>query len=105
MSETTLADILFSRVNDGRVTGELTTNAGIDHAFIGHEVAGAIDVGNDQAAKVLSVDVGDVEAANVAVTLDQCLNLSKLCARSSWTRSIPLAKHMLTCCWIRSTAV
>ena len=71
MGEAAHADILFLRVNDRGVARELAADAGIDHALVGHEVRRAVNVGHDQAAKVLRVNVGDVEAANVAFTLDQ----------------------------------
>ena len=74
MGEAAHADILFLRVNDRGVARELAADAGIDHALVRHEVRGAVNVGNDQAAKVLRVDVGDVEAANVALALDQSDN-------------------------------
>ena len=69
--EPAVGDIFLGAVIDDRVTGELATDAGIDGAFVAHKVGRSIDVGNDQAANVLGVDVGDMKAADVAFTLDQ----------------------------------
>ena len=66
--ETSLADIFVSRVNNGGVTGELGADAGIDRAFVGHKVRGAIDVRDDQRAKSFGVGIGNVERAGVTVT-------------------------------------
>jgi hypothetical protein len=71
MRETAHANVFISRVNDSRMTSELTANASVDHAFVGHQMGGAINVGDDQAAKLLSVDIFNVERTNLAVTLNQ----------------------------------
>ncbi len=69
--EAASGDVFAGAVIDGAVSGELAAKAGVNGRFVGHEVRGAIDVRNDQAANVLGGDVGDVETANVAFTLDQ----------------------------------
>jgi hypothetical protein len=65
------ADILASRVNDAGMASELTANAGVDRAFVGHEVRSAIDIGNDQGAQSFCVHIGDMERTGVAFAANE----------------------------------
>jgi hypothetical protein len=71
---TARGDILLRAVVDLAVVGELATDADIDRRFVGHESRRAINVSDQQRAKGFGGDVGDVERANLPVTLDQCDN-------------------------------
>ena len=74
MLEAARGYILFGAVVDDAVAVKLAPNRGVDRSFVRHEMRGAIDVDDDQAAKLLGGDVGDVEAANVALALDKRQN-------------------------------
>jgi hypothetical protein len=67
-------DVFLGRVIDAAVTVELAAHAEIDRAVVGHEVAGAVDIGHDQRTNVLGIDVGDMERTGAAFALDQCDN-------------------------------
>jgi len=69
--EAARGDVFLGAVVHDRVTVELFAHAVIDRAFIGHEVRGAVDVGHDQSANVLGIDVGNVERTGVTVALDK----------------------------------
>lgn len=62
---------LLYAVIDRIVSAELATDTLIDRAFVGHKVGAAVNVGNQQGADVLCVDIGNVEAADMTFTFDQ----------------------------------
>ena len=69
--ETAGGDIFLGAVVHDAVAVKLAAHAGINDAFVGHKVRGAVNVGDDQAAQVLGVDIGNVERTDMAVTLDK----------------------------------
>ena len=69
--ETARCDILAGAVVDRAVPVKFAAHAGVDRAFVGHKVRGAVNVGHDQSANVLGIDVGDMEAAGFAIALDK----------------------------------
>ncbi len=71
VSKAAHANILTGRMNDGRVPCKLAANAGVDRAFVGHEVRSAIDIGNDQRAQSFGVHIGDMERTGVAFAANE----------------------------------
>ena len=63
-------DVLARGMIDAAMTVKLASYTGVDRAFVGHEMRGAVDVHNEQGADVRGRHVGDVEASDVAVALD-----------------------------------
>jgi hypothetical protein len=64
-------DVLAGAVIDRPVAMELATDAGVNAAFVGHQIRRRQDVRKDQRTKLLGGHLGNMEAANVAVALDQ----------------------------------
>src|SRR6266404_6086645 len=65
------ANVFLGAVVHRAVPSELPSNRPIDRTFVGHQVAGAIDVGGHYRSESLSGNVRDVEAADPAIALDQ----------------------------------
>ena len=66
---TAKAGELLCAVVDRIVSAKFTTDALIDRAFIRYKVGGAVNIGNEQSADVLCVDVSDMKAADMTFTL------------------------------------
>lgn len=64
-------DIFLGAVVHDAVAVKLAAKAGVDGGFVGHKVSRAVNVGDNQAAQMLGIDVGDMERAGFAVALDQ----------------------------------
>ena len=71
MLEAAGGDVFLGAVVHDRVTVKLAAYAGVNGGFVGHQVCAAMDVGDDQAAHVLGIDVGDMERAGAAIALDK----------------------------------
>jgi hypothetical protein len=69
--EAARGDVFAGRVIDNRVTVKLAAHAGVNGGLVGHEVRGTVNVGHDQPAQVLGIDVGNVERAGLTVALDK----------------------------------
>ena len=74
MLVTAVLHIFLGAVIGGVVSGKLAANAGINRAFIGDKVSRAVHIGNDKSANGFGIDVGNMEAANMAFTFNQCDN-------------------------------
>ena len=69
MAEASKAHIFLGAVINDAVTGEFAAYAGVNHRLVSHEVRGAVHVRYDKRTQVLGVDVCNVEAADIAITL------------------------------------
>src|SRR5690606_29401476 len=63
------AHVLVDGVVDGAMTGELAAEGDIDRVLVGHQVALAAGLSDQNLPDVLRGDVGDMEGTDAAVTL------------------------------------
>ena len=61
------ADVFLDRVIDRAVADELAAYLNVGTGFIGHKVAFAVDLSNQDRAQGLGIDGGDVERVHLAV--------------------------------------
>lgn len=66
-----VADVLLLAVVDGGVGAHFKADLLIHAAFVGHQVSLAVHVCDDKGANVFRVEIGDMEATDVAFALDQ----------------------------------
>lgn len=66
--------------------GELPPDGPVDGALVGHQAAGAIDIGSDDRAQGLRGDVRNMEAAHPTITLGQSTEpeTSERCGPFGW---------------------
>ena len=91
--ETASGDVFLRAVIYGAVPGKLAAHAGLDRAFVGHKVAGSVNLGNDKAAHFGGGDVSNMIAGNVAVTFNKGDN-RLVCARSAGSAALGLSANI-----------
>jgi len=64
------AHVFLDTVVHRAVIRELAAHLAVDGAFVSQERAGTVDMGNDQCANVLGIDVGNMKRTGAAIALD-----------------------------------